>query len=419
MESCKLLLCGQLYDGIHDELFSDQQILVEGSIISAVGKNLSRPKECQVIDLSHLTVTPGMIDAHIHSDLFDWRDYSAILLKSETWNNLGHLHTAQRTLERGFTTIRAHALAQGQGYGLADVKRAIAAGYFPGSRMVITFHMLGTAGGHADASQALTLNPRLAEAATQPFIGAGADFFRQVVQKDIKYGADFIKLFISGGFSTPGDAPDNTYLSDEELQAILSTAQGMGRPTTAHVYTPEHMQKLIRFGITGMEHGSLMDEETAALFEQTNTYLVPTFCPYDEIIHLDEAAMAQKEPHFQAKLRKYAQQLRRGREIIANSKIRLGYGTDFVAVHQCYESWYEYRSWMRSGIDPFRILRAATSSNAEILGLQDKLGSIQPGKLADLAGWQRDLLQDEEALSECSFVMKEGTIYPSLMEQAR
>ena len=101
------------------------------------------------------------------------------------------------------------------------------------------------------------------------------------------------------------------------------------------------------------------------------------------------------------------------------SKIRLGYGTDFVAVHQCYESWYEYRSWMRSGIDPFRILRAATSSNAEILGLQDKLGSIQPGKLADLAGWQRDLLQDEEALSECSFVMKEGTIYPSLMEQAR
>ena len=162
-----------------------------------------------------------------------------------------------------------------------------------------------------------------------------------------------------------------------------------------------------------------MDEETAALFEQTNTYLVPTFCPYDEIIHLDEAAMAQKEPHFQAKLRKYAQQLRQGREIIANSKIRLGYGTDFVAVHQCYESWYEYRSWMRSGIDPFRILRAATSSNAEILGLQDKLGSIQPGKLADLAGWQRDLLQDEEALSECSFVMKEGTIYPSLMEQAR
>lgn len=407
MQNSTLLICGQLYDGIHAHLEQNAEILVEGSVISAVGKNLSRPRDCKIIDLSDRTVTPGMIDAHIHSDIFDWRTYSDILMRSETWNNLGHLHTAQRSLERGFTTIRAHALSQGRGYGLADVRRSIEAGYFQGSRMVITFHMLGSPGSHADASQAI-LNPYLSDAATQPFIGSGADFFRQVVRKDIKYGADFIKLFISGGFSTPGDSPENTYLSDDEIQAIISTARSMGRPTTAHVYTPTHMQKLIHFGITGMEHGSLMDEETAAMFEQTNTYLVPTFCPYNEIINLDEEALAQKEPHFQIKLRKYADQLRKGRQIIASSKIRLGYGTDFVTIHQCYESWYEYQSWMRAGIDPFRILKAATSTNAEILGLQDRLGTVEPGKLADLAGWRRDLLHDEDALSECSFVMKGG-----------
>ncbi|MCI8302999.1 MAG: amidohydrolase family protein [Lawsonibacter sp.] len=407
MQTSTLIICGQLYDGVRPQLERGMEILVEGSVITGVGRNLSRPRDCQVIDLGGMTVTPGMIDAHIHSDIFDWRNYSDILMRSEVWNNLGHLHTAQRSLERGFTTIRAHALAQGRGYGLSDVRRAIDEGYFQGSRMVITFHMLGSPGSHADASQAI-INPWLSDAASQPFIGSGADFFRQVVRKDIKYGADFIKLFISGGFSTPGDSPENTYLSDGEIEAIITTARSMGRPTTAHVYTPEHMQKLIRFGITGMEHGSLMDEETAALFEKTNTYLVPTFCPYNEIINLDEAALAQKEPHFQAKLRKYAAQLKKGREIIAGSSIRLGYGTDFVTVHQCYESWYEYQSWMRAGIDPFRILKAATSTNAEILGLQDRIGTVEPGKLADLAGWRRDLLGDEDALSECAFVMKGG-----------
>ena len=413
MEKKYLVICGKLFDGMHDELTEGMEILICGERIAEVGKNLSRPKDAEIIDLSHLTVTPGLIDAHVHSDIFRWQDYADILFRSETWNNLGHLHTAQRALERGFTTLRCHALAN-RGYGIADVKRAINAGYFPGARMVVTFHMLGSPGSHADASQALVLNPYLAEAAVLPSIGSGADFFRDTVRKDIKYGADFIKLFLSGGFSTPNDGPEDQHMSDAEIEAILTTAHNMGKPTTAHVYAPQHMQKLIHFGITGMEHGSLMDEETAALFEETDTYLVPTFCPYNEIINLDEENLAKKEPHFQKKLRMYADRLKRGRQIIANSKIRLGYGTDFVAVHQCYESWYEYQSWMRAGIDPFRILKAATSVNAGILELDNEVGSIEPGKRADLAAWSRDLLHDEDALRDCDFVMKDGAVYPAV-----
>jgi imidazolonepropionase-like amidohydrolase len=156
-----------------------------------------------------------------------------------------------------------------------------------------------------------------------------------------------------------------------------------------------------------------MDSETAAMFEETDTYLVPTFCPYEEIIDLDEANLSKKPDFFQKKLRYYSERLKKGREVIVQSKIRLGYGTDFVAVHECYESWYEYRSWMRSGMDPFRILKAATSVNAGILEMDGKIGSIEPGKLADIAGWPRDLLHDEDALSECSFVMKDGVVYPT------
>lgn len=413
MEKSYIIVCGQLFNGMREEFQRGQEIAVNGKLITEVGQNLSRPRDAEIIDLSHLTVTPGMIDAHIHPDIFRWQEFNDILLKSETWNNFASLHTAQRTLERGFTTIRCHSISN-RSYGLADVKKVIEAGYFHGSRLSITFHMLGSPGSHADASQAFAANPLLAEAATLPSIGTGADFFRSTVRKDIKYGADFIKLFLSGGFSTPNDGPEDQYLSDEEIEAVISTAKNMHRPTTAHVYAPEHMQKLLRYGITGMEHGSLMDEETATLFEKSNTYLVPTFCPYNEIINLDEKNLAKKEAHFQIKLRKYAERLKRGREIIAGSKIRLGYGTDFVAVRQCYESWYEYQSWMRAGIDPFRILRAATSVNAEILEMDGLIGTIEPGKRADIAAWCRDLLHDEDALSECGFVMKDGVVYQAL-----
>lgn len=407
-----ILVCGKLYDGLHDELKENMEILVEGNRIKEVGQNLSRPADAEVIDLSHLTVTPGLIDAHIHSDIFRWQEISALQLRSATWNNLGHLHTAQRSLERGFTTIRCHALADA-GFGIVDVKKAIQAGYFHGSRLVVACHMLGTPGSHADFSQTLSANPQLADLVQRPHIGNGADFFRAAVRREVKYGADFIKLFMSGGFSTPNDGPEDQQLCEEEVDAIITTARHLRKPTTAHVYAPALMQLLIRHGISGMEHGALMDEETARMFEETNTYLVPTFCPYDEIINFDEENLAKKPDFFQAKLRQYAKRLADGRRVIANSKIRLGYGTDFVAVHQCYESWYEYKSWMRAGMDPFRILKAATSVNAEILELQHSLGSIEPGKLADIAAWRRDLLHDEDALSECDFVMKDGVVYPT------
>ncbi|MDR1621266.1 MAG: amidohydrolase family protein [Synergistaceae bacterium] len=407
-----IIVCGKLFDGKRDELLEGVEIRVEDNIITEVGQNLSRTPETDVIDLSHLTVTPGMIDAHVHSDIFRWQKIWDIVTRSATWCNLGHLHTAQRSLERGFTTIRCHALGD-PGYGVVDVKKAIEAGYFHGSRMVVACHMIGTVGSHADFSQIFSENPNLANSAQNPAIGAGADFFRDVVRKEAKFGGDFIKLFMSGGFSTPNDGPEDQQLSDDEAEAIISTARQLRKPTTAHVYAPPLMQKLIKLGITGMEHGAMMDAETAAMFEETDTYLVPTFCPYEEIIDLDEANLAKKPEFFQKKLRHYAEILKKGREIIVKSNIRLGYGTDFVAVHECYESWYEYRSWMRSGMDPFRILKAATSVNAGILEIDDKIGSIEPGKLADIAGWPRDLLHDEDALSECGFVMKNGVVYPT------
>jgi len=416
MKKCYMIICGKLFDGKSDKLFNNMEILIEGKFIKEVGKNLSKPENTEIIDLSHLTVTPGMIDAHVHSDILDWKQMASIFGHSSEWFTLSHLHTAQRTLERGFTTIRTFNSSV-EGFGLIDVKKMIDLGYFPGSRMIVAGHVLGTTGSHGDLTQNLSGNPKLADAAMNIGMGNGPEYFREAVRREIKFGSDFIKIMLSGGFFTPNDSPLDQQLSDEELYAIISTARNLGKSITAHVYHPPLMQKLVKFGITGIEHGSMMDEETANMIEKAGIYVVPTFLPYDEIIRLDENNLAKKPAEFQAKLRKYSEKLKSGREVLINSKIKLGYGTDLVVVHQCYESWYEYDSWIKSGLDPFRALKAATSINAEILERENYIGSIEPGKYADISAWSKDLLTQSDALSECAFVMKEGKIYPALHSQ--
>lgn len=409
--------CGRLFDGVHDELRENAEILIEGNRIVSVGKDLTCPAETERIDLSHLTVTPGLIDAHMHTDVMVWQEITKGWEYEDSWYTLAHLRNAQKSLERGFTSIRTFSMIPWD-YGVLDVKKAIARGLFSGSRIFAAAHQLGSPGGHCDYSQRLSNNPRLAELCRPGQIGSGADFFSEQVRKEKMYGSDFIKIMMSGGFFTPADGPEEQQLTDAELSAIMESAHNAAMKVTAHVYHDPLIQKLIRFGIDGIEHGALMGEETAHMLEEaqkSNHYvsLIPTFCPYDDIIRSGESDTAGKPPEMVEKLKKYGSQLKKSREIIVASKIELGYGTDFVTAHQCYESWREFYSWLMSGINPFRALRAATSVNAKILGMEQKLGTIEPGKLADLSGWHRDILSDPFALAECDFVMKDGVRYPT------
>ena len=414
MASAYLLKCGKLFDGIHEELQENMEILVIGNTIKEVGKNLKTPEGTEVLDLSNLTVTPGMIDAHVHSDLMVTGTNAGF--ESDSFHALAHLHTAQQCLKRGFTAIRAMSL-NNHDYGVVDAKNSIEKGYFPGARMVVACHMLGAIGGHADYSTMFGMrnNPALSTGYVNSCcVGAGADFFRAAVQNECKFGGDFIKIMLSGGFFTPNDGPEDQQLNDEELRAIIDTAHGCHRSVTAHVYAPKLLNKLLDFGLDGAEHAAMIDEETARRFEDTGTYIVPTFTPYNEIIWLDEEGLKKKGPAMERKLKQYQKQLTESRQIIVNSNIKLGYGTDIVANYQCYDSWVEYESWLRAGMNPFRALKAATSVNAEILEIDSYTGSIVPGKRADIAAWHRDLLTDPQALKECDFVMKDGTIYETV-----
>ncbi len=404
--------CGKLYDGLKAELQENMEILIEDKYIKEVGQNLECPEGTEVIDLSDMTVTPGMIDAHVHPSIFDWRKFGVdIIYNSPGYRALATYHTAEKELYGGFTTVRCLG-SSGDACEL-DVKRAINEGYLPGARLIVAPHLLGTIGSHGDMGQVASTNPVMAEAiqSLEMGIGTGPDFFTAAVRREKRMGADFIKIMATGGFATPNDDPDDIQLNDDELKAIMDTAKALKMTVTAHVYGNELMNKLLDLGIDGMEHGAMMDEATARRFEETGTWLVPTFSPYQDIVYPDPVNLGKKAITYQRKAEKYREQLQRGREVIVNSNIKLGYGTDFVAVHDVFESGWEYNAWLNSGCDPFRTLQAATKNNAEICGVDDIVGTLEPGKYADIAGWKRDLLTDPDALRDCSFVMKEGIQY--------
>ncbi|MCR5795808.1 MAG: amidohydrolase family protein [Solobacterium sp.] len=413
MSERKLIRCGKLYTGLQDAFLNDMYILVENDRIAAIA---DRPmtEDAQFIDLSDAQVTPGMIDAHMHMDYFDWRKIrEEVYTTSEEMKTLAVLRCAEKALRRGFTSVRHMGAINAHGYGVIDVKRAIDSGHFRGARIKAAALSLCSPGSHGDASQSYAQNPEVASLLQKlkPVLGSGKDFFTDAVRREVKYGSDFIKIMATGGFFTPNDTPLQKQLNDEELKAIIDTAHELGTTVTAHVYAPAMMQTMLEMGIDGMEHGSLMDEETARMFESSGTYLVPTFCPYDEAVHYDPEKLKDKQPEFRAKLELYKDRLIEGRKVICGSRIRLGYGTDFVANHQNYDSGWEYDAWMRSGMEPFRILKAATKTNAEILGIDSFTGTIEAGKKADISAWKRDLLTDPKALLDCAFVMKDGEVF--------
>jgi len=417
MTQAYIIKCGKLYDGLSDSFQEKMEILVEGNLIKEVAKHVTRINGAEEIDLSGVTVTPGLSDAHVHFGFVDWRNRRAeIFYESPSWKGMAVLYNARKSLRRGFTSVRHLGINADDGYGSVVAKRMINLGLFEGSRLVVAPHFASTTRGHGDATQSIATNPALATAIWEsyPGYGCGPEMFREFVRRQVKFGADLIKIFATGGFSTPFDGPEEQQLTDDEMRAIIDTAHQLGKKVTSHSYDPILVRKQVEMGIDGIEHGALIDDPSLLqLMKEKNVDLVPTFSPYNGIMQEDEKNLASQTPEMKVKLIKYADWLRRSRKVIIASDIDLGYGTDFVSHHNPYDSGYEFEAWMQSGIDPMRALKGATRVNAKIMEMEGKIGGIAPGYFADIAAWKRDLLTDPKALLDCHFVMKDGVIYPT------
>ena len=190
MDKYTYIICGKLYNGIDEEFKEGYKILVKNKKIEAIGRDIPQPETAEVIDLSDATVTPGMIDAHMHMDYIDWHTIrEEVYTTSEEAKTIAIIRTAQKTLSRGFTTVRHPGGITSNGFGVLDVKRAIEKGYITGSRIVAAPRFLCGAGSHGDLSQGFARNPELSNIAQNMrlTLGAGKDFFVNAVREEIKY----------------------------------------------------------------------------------------------------------------------------------------------------------------------------------------------------------------------------------------
>ena len=411
----KLIKSTRFYDGLTDEIQTNMEVLTEDDRIKEVGRNILAPPGTETYDLGDVTMTPGLSDAHVHLGIGHWQDRRReTIYESPSFKGMMVPANARRAMLRGFTSLRVIGNNSDDGYGAIVAKKMINRGYLEGARLVVAPWYTGTTRSHADSTALISHHPEVADFIWENYPGyvSGPASVRENVRRQVKYGADFIKLYANGGFSTPDDGPEDDCLTDEEMKAAIDTAHQLGKKITSHSYAPATIRRQVEMGIDGIEHGALLDDmDLLQQMIEKEVVLTPTFCPYDPIVHMDENALKKWPYEMQMKLIRYGEWLIRARRAIVDSGIAFGYGTDFVAQHACYENGYEYETMLRSGVDPFRALAAATRVNAKTLGMEKDIGALAPGRFADIAAWPRDLLADPKALLNCCFVMKGGVVY--------
>ena len=400
------LHCGRLIDGISDQPRSEMTVVVDSNRIVSVEKGFTEPPPgAQRIDLTQKTVLPGLIDLHVHIQNQSSRDnYSKGFRLNEADVALQAVPYARATLMAGFTTVRDLG---GDGVNIA-LRNAINAGHIDGPRIFTAGKTIATTGGHADPTNGvrkeLMGDPGPAEGVIN-----GPDEARKAVRQRYKDGADLIKITATGGvlsYAKDGSSPQFT---EEELRAIVETANDYNMRTAAHAHGAEGMKRAVEAGITTIEHGTLMTEEVMDLMKEKGTYYVPTIT-------------AGKSVADSAKIRGYYPSIVVPKALAIGPKIqdtfakayqrgvKIAFGTD-AGVFAHGKNAKEFGYMTEAGMPPMEAIRTATTAAATVLDMEDELGSIEPGKLADIIAVDENPLDVIDTMEKVTFVMKEGKVY--------
>ena len=392
---------GRLLDVKSGEYRQNQVVLIEGDRIKAVGaaSEVAIPSGAKVIDLSNRTVLPGLIDCHTHLTMSPFTGAYRALSISVPREALLGARNARVTLEAGFTTVRNVGA-----WGFSDValRDAINAGDVPGPRMLVSGPPLSITGGHADEN---LLAPEFHYSSDG--VADGVPAVMAKVREDIKYGADVIKFMATGGVLSEGDNPALAQYSPEEMRAIVETAHGLGRKTAAHAHGALGIKYAVEAGVDSIEHGSYINEEDIQLMKQHGTYLVPTLYLMDWFME-NYQKMGLTE-NMLAKARVVMPAARENISHAIHEGVKIAFGTD-AAVYPHGLNAHEFAVMVKLGMTPLAAIQASTVNAADLIGWTDRVGTLEPGKFADVIAVEGDPLADVTVLQHVDFVMKGGEV---------
>lgn len=401
-----LLHCGTLIDTQNGKVLTEQTVTVEGNKIIKVEKGYAYAKANEtIIDLTSKTVMPGLIDMHVH---IEGETSPSRYLETFTKNKADVAFKAyeigERTLMAGFTAVRDLG---GSGVNVA-LRNAINAGTVKGPRIYTAEKAIATTGGHADPTNGYR-EDLMGNPGPEKGVINSVDDARKAVRQRYKNGADVIKITATGGVLSVSKNGVNPQFTQEEANAIVATAKEYGMNVAAHAHGIEGMQRAIKAGVQTIEHGSLMDKETAQLMKKYNCYLVPT---------LSAGRYVRKQADIKGyypdiiipKIMKVDEGIRATMKMVAKEGVPIAFGTD-AGVFPHGENAKEFAYMVETGWSPMFALQSATITNAKLLDMEGKLGVIASNHLADIIAVDGDPINDIALMERVSFVMKDGVIY--------
>ena len=381
-------------------------ILVRGGRIEAVQDGFLTPPGATVIDLRDRFVLPGLIDSHVHLDS-DRAGNEGLLAGFTESDQLGAYETlwnARKTLNAGFTTVRN----LGDPGGTLALRDAIARGWVDGPRIVDAGRSISTTSGHMDGR--LGVDEDLHDAIGDDNLCDGAEECRKAVRRQIGRGADVIKIATTGGVNSRIGAGLGKQMFDDEAKAIVETAHLYGKKVAVHAHGADGIAVALRAGADSIEHGTLIDEESIRLFKQTGAYYVPTLSTVNGYLERIAANPNAYPPDVRAKIDWLIGITGDALRKAVPAGVKIAFGTD-AGVSKHGRNADEFELLVKHGMTPATAIQAATVNAADLLGLAGEVGSLEPGKAADIIAVAGDPLADVTVLKRVGFVMKGGKVH--------
>ena len=396
---------GKLIDPDNATVLTNQIILIHDNKIDAVGANLTIPAGAKIIDLSHYTVLPGLIDCHTHlADGSGGGDPIDVFRKTAAELALESVPNARAMLESGFTTVRD--VGTYRALGDVALRDAINRGDIIGPRMYVAGAYVTITGGAGSDSG---LAPDITLPWDMHYGEANSPWeVRQVIRKLASNGVDHIKILSSGAVLTHGSNPHSQEFTLEELQAAVDEASHFGLRVESHAHSPEGIKNAIRAGVASVEHATMIDDEGIALAKQHGTYLDMDI--YDEECIQEEGKLGKMPKDFLEHDAELGQIQRDNFRKAVAAGAKMSFGTD-AGVCPYGTSGKQFAFMVKYGMTPMQAIQAATTNAADLLGHSNEVGSIKPGKYADIIAVTGDPLADIRLLENVQFVLKDGKIY--------